>query len=86
MRLKLGSGEGQGVIKKQVVMKDFLEPKNFLRRQTIQLEKNTQNLPYSDEDIHYGMIPRVMIQATSVPYNKRLLTTNKNPGQDAKTK
>jgi len=45
MRLELGSGEGQGLIKKQVVVKEFLEPKNFLRRQTAQLEKNTQNLP-----------------------------------------
>jgi len=31
-------------------------------------------------------MPRVIIQATSVPYNERVLTTNKNCGQDAKTK
>jgi hypothetical protein len=64
----------------------FPGAKYLLRRQTIQLEKNKQNLLHSEEDIHYGMTPRVIIQATSVPYNKCVLTTDKNCGQDAKTK
>lgn len=61
MRLKLGSGEGQGVIKKQVVMKDFLEPKNFLRRQTIQLEKNTQNDPSRYDPSHISPLQQTLI-------------------------
>jgi hypothetical protein len=57
-----------------------------LQRQTTKREKNTGNLPYSDEDMHYGMNPRFITQATSVPFHKRLFTTDKNCGQSAKTK
>lgn len=86
MQLELGFSGRSRSDEEASSSEGFPGAKIFLRRQTIQLEKNTQNLPYSEEDTHYGMIPRVIIQATSVPYNKRVLTTDKNCGHDAKTK